>query len=167
MRRSAMSKRLTLLLEIPTFLQFEHTLLQPFVGERQDSHILSRTLAPLDRRQDLLVEGSNISLRFRVGAVPTGVKWATVPAAVESWYKSGCRDFPNGQSKHHIPGLPFDLEVDVEKYEESGNGHLFIERWMPPETIEPVVRDALSSKLPKLVATRADKRLLLLEKSSL
>lgn len=148
-------------------IAIEHTLLQPFVGERRDSHVFDSTVAPLDQKQSLILPNFDVNLCFRVGAVPTGVNWNTVTGAVEAWYMSACQVLPVGPSKQRIPGLPFDLDVDVRKEPAPGGGHFFISRWMPSESVEAVVRQALTTKLPKLVAAQGKLRLLLLEKNSL
>ena len=148
-------------------LAIEHTLLQPFVGERQDSHVFNTTVAQLDQKQSLILPNFDADLCFTVGAVPKGVDWNRVAPAVEAWYQSVCHILPVGHSKHQVPGLPFDLYVDIQKEPTLGDGHLFISRWMPSESVKPVVRQALIAKISKLVAAQSKARLLLLEKNSL
>jgi hypothetical protein len=146
-------------------LAIEHTVIQPFTGEKNDSAILLKGIGALDKKPSLIVPGYDVDLCFHVGAVPKGISWPSVADHVEAWYLAEFASLPHGRSTQMIPGLPFDLEVDVEK--ERGEGHFFISRWMPPDSVDSVVVTALGAKLPKLVAARSDRRLLLLEKDSL
>jgi hypothetical protein len=146
-------------------LAIEHTVVQPFAGEKNDSAILLKGVGTLDKKASLIVPGYDVDLCFHVGAVPKGISWPSVAAHVEAWYLAEFATLPIGRSTQNIPGLAFDLEVEVDK--ERGEGHFFISRWMPPDSVDSVVATALATKLPKLVAVRADRRLLLLEKDSL
>lgn len=145
----------------------EHTLLQPFAGERQDSVIFARTVGRLNQNPNLLFPGFDVTLCFKVGAIPKGLDWNCVAPAVEAWYQSSFEQLSVGSSRHNIAGVPFHLSVDVDKEPTTNAPHLFIDRWMPKETLEAVVRTVLTTKLPKLVAAQAMKRILLLEKNSL
>lgn len=148
-------------------IAIELTLLQPFVNERADSHIFEKTVGSLDGQKDLLLPDFDVDLSFRVGAVPKGVDWNCVAPTVEGWYLGNRDALPTGFSTQRIPGLSFDLDVNVQKEPAPGSGHLFISRTVPAESVDPVVRRALDSKLPKLVAAEGDIHLLLLEKNSL
>src|SRR5579864_8110027 len=58
-----------------TTLAFEHTLIEPFVYEKDDSNRFMRVFGPLEGHPDLKKIGYNVTLVARVGAIPTGVKW--------------------------------------------------------------------------------------------
>lgn len=143
----------------------EHTILQPFIGEKDDSTILLKGIGKLDKKPSMTVPGYDVTLTVGVGAVPKGVHWPSVADRVERWYVSAFPTLRMGRTKAVVPDLEFTLELDVEK--ELGEGHFFITRWMPDESIDAVVTTALAAKLPKLTAYAADLRLLLLEKDSL
>jgi len=148
-------------------LAIEHTLVQPFENERADSAIFSRCLAPLDHKPALLKPGFDVTLTFKVGAVPKKVDWSVVPKAVEDWYLAAFESLPFGNFNRVVDGLPFECEVNVDKETTTGEPHLFIDRWMPGETIDNVVSTSLAAKVPKLAAAPGNTRVLLLEKNSL
>lgn len=145
----------------------EHTLLQPFAGERGDSAIFLRTVGSLDQKPTLQLPDYSVTLTVAVGAVPKGPDWTAVAPAIETWYLGTAKTLPEGRSDHVVPGLPFPLEVHIEKVAVPGRADFFISRWMPPETLDAVVQKAIADKLPKLLATKADEHLLLLEKNSI
>ncbi len=147
-------------------LGIEHTLLQPFSDERRDSHIFAKTIGQLDKKPSLITPNYDVDLVFDVGAIPPGFDWSIVAPAVESWYNSVRQTLPVGRSSHQLPGLPINLTVTIIKVSSPGPGHFFVQRSMPVETIEPVVRKALTAKLDKLVAASVHRRVLLLEKNS-
>lgn len=146
-------------------LAIEHTMIEPFKGEKKDADILLKGVGSLDKKPSLVMRGYDVDLCFRVGAVPKGVSWPSVAEHVEAWYLAEFASLAVGRCTRLIPGLPFSLEVDVEK--DDGEGHFFISRWMPPGSVDDVVATALQTKLPKLLAANVNRRILLLEKYSL
>ncbi len=147
-------------------LAIEHTLLQPFVGEREDAQPFLAAIAPLEKDPSLRLPGCYFIMRTEVGAVPKGVDWTQVFETLRSWLRAHLSSFPEGVSRHKIPGLPFELWVTVEKIELLGHaGDFFVARNLPSDSLEDVVRVALARKLPKLVGTLANRRILLLEKA--
>ena len=56
----------------------EHTLIQPFIGERDDAQPFSKILEPLDQDNSLAVPGYLITISLPVGAIPRGVNWKEV-----------------------------------------------------------------------------------------
>lgn len=150
-----------------TRIAIEHTLLQPFVGERDESAIFLKTVGMLDQKPTLKIEGYSVTLTFGVGAVPKRVDWTSVAPAVENWYLSTAPTLPDGETRHTVPGLPFALDVHVAKVAIPGRADLFIDRWMPPESLDGVIAKAVADKLPKLLATAADEHVLLLEKNTI
>jgi hypothetical protein len=147
-------------------LGIEHTILQPFAGEKQDSSVFVKTIGELDQKANLILPNFDVSLTFSVGAIQKGFDWALVGPAIESWYLSTIKSLDDGRSIHIIPSLPVKIEVSVEKIESPGKGHFFVDRAMPAASINDVVEQALQTKLFKLVAAQADRRVLLLEKDS-
>jgi hypothetical protein len=146
-------------------LAIEHTLLQPFAGERQDTAIFLKAVGKLDKAPHLMVPGFTISLSLEVGAIPKGVDWSSVGPAVEAWYLSVRDQLPTGRSQHAIPDLAFGLTVNVDKAPvKHDRGFFFIERVMPSRPLRDTVEQALQTKVDKLAAATADKHLLLLEK---
>ena len=145
----------------------EHTLLQPFAGERGDSAIFLHTVGSLDQKPTLQLPDYSVTLTVAVGAVPKGQDWTAVAPAIETWYHGSATTLPDGHSDHVVPGLAFPLEVHIEKVVVPGRADFFISRWMPPGTLDAVVGKAITDKLPKLLAARTYQHLLLLEKNSI
>lgn len=151
-------------------LAIEHTLLQPFVGERKDSDRFNAVVAPLENDQELLIPNFEFLITVEVGAIPGGVDWGGAYRLVRSWLGNHLRSLPEGPSSHSIQGLPFELKFLVEKNHDDlpdFPGALFVLRFAPADSLDEVMRTALSRKLPKLVETPTDKHFLLLEKSDI
>jgi len=147
-------------------LAIEHTLLQPFTGDKADQIPFLKTIGRLDRRQDLAEPNSMIDLIIQVGAIRKGVDWTELANGLEAWFLA-IRGLPAGRSVYDVTGLPCPVRVTVGKSSLPDTpGLLFVLRHMPAESIEPVLRTALAAKLPKLAATTASERILLLELDS-
>src|SRR6266516_3622555 len=67
-------------------LAIEHTLLQPFEGERDDTNAFLQTVATLDKKPNLVLDGFDVTLSVSVGAVRPGFAWHLVAPAIEAWY---------------------------------------------------------------------------------
>lgn len=149
-------------------LAIEHTLLESFIGERADNRRFLTAFGVLEQDPELLVPGYDITMTCNVGAVPNGPKWTEIAAKLKSWCVENFPRLPNNLSVHAVSGLGFPLEVTVEKtWLGDGAAYVFVSRWMPDARFEDVIRKALSAKLPKLLATIAQERVLLVEKNAL
>ena len=150
-------------------LAIEHTLIQPFIGERDDAQPFSQILEPLDRDASLAIPGYLMTLSLPVGIVPKGVDWKEVSAKVKEYVQNNKNLLPNGHSIHKIPNLPFDLSLMVNKVSmyDDYPGQILVGRYGMPETFESVIEKALSDKLPKLSEAQADRRVLLFEQNSI
>jgi hypothetical protein len=148
-------------------LAIEHTLLQPFTGEKADAVSFLKVAELLDRRADLAEPNWMIDLVFDVGAIPRGVDWPNVAQRLEDWFINVRPTLKAGRATYEVGQLPFALIVTVDKSAMPDTpGCLFVARKMPNESIEPVIYGALAAKLPKLAATRANERILVLEMDS-
>ena len=148
-------------------LAIEHTLLQPFEGERYDTNAFLRTIARLDKSPDLVLDGFNVTLSVNVGAVRPGFPWDKVVPAVKEWYLANRASMPVGRTTHAVPGLPAPFQVVVGKSATTGTPHFHVAREMPTDSLPQIVDKALSDKVPKLGAARADVKILLMEVGSL
>ncbi len=149
-------------------LAIEHTLLQPFVGERDDSQRFLAAIAPLEAEESLVIPNFDITLMVFVGAIPKGVPWGNVYETVRDWLRGNVHSFPIGFSSHRVPDMPFDLSISIEKtHLPDSPGCFFVARHAPPDSLDEVMRTAFSRKLSKLVETPADRRILLLEKADI
>jgi hypothetical protein len=152
-------------------LAIEHTLIQPFLGEKDDAQRLLSVIAPLESDPSLRLPGKSIDVSVGVRAVPQGPDWKRVGAGVVAWFRAIRLSLPDGQSTHEVPNVGFDLTLRIEKDDSPRpEGRIFVMRSGIPEMprdFESVIRIALKEKLSKLLAeARADKRILLLEKDN-
>ena len=149
-------------------LAIEHTLVQPFLGEKDDSQPFQAVFGPLERDSSLLIPNYDITLVVPVGAVPKGVRWNACAEATLDWFRRHKHALPDDLSRHVISNGPFKLEISVEKtYIPGSKGSVCVMRSHMPETLAAVLRKVLHDKLPKLLHTPADRRILLLEKDNL
>jgi hypothetical protein len=149
-------------------LAVEHTLIQPFVGEKDDSVRFRAAIGPLEADTSLRIPGKSVDLCVPVGAIPKRRECGEVPAKVVDWFRRVRPSLPVGRSDHNVPGLGFDLTVHVDMDESAHpEGGIYVARSGMPQGFDCVVGRALEDKLPKLAAARADKRILLFEKDNL
>ncbi len=149
-------------------LAIEHTLIEPFEGERADTQRFKEVLAPLESDPSLVVPEYDIDVFMKVGAIPTRIRWREVGLKVREWFRDNARLLPDGPSAIRIPGLAFDLTLFVGKSHEPGYpGRVWSSRAKPPDSLANVIIKALKKKVPKLAQTPADKRFLLLEKADI
>lgn len=148
-------------------LAIEHTLTLPFTDERADAKSFSDVFEPLEQDASLRLPEYDVTLWIDVGAIPKGVNWKETSLKVKEWFSDKRHTIPEGVSIHKISNLGFDLSVKIEKTNLPGyEGKVFVGRTKMPKTFRAIIKKALSEKLPKLTATNADKRILLLEKNS-
>jgi hypothetical protein len=148
-------------------LAIEHTLAQPFLGERDDAQPFSIVFEPLESDASLVIPNYDVTFSPAVGIVPKGVNWREASETVKEWFRREGQSMAAGRSTYRIPGLPFDLDVIIHKqHMPNYKGKVFVMRSNVPESFEGVIRKAFSDKLPKLVAANTDRRVLLLERGS-
>jgi hypothetical protein len=146
---------------------FEHTLIQPFVGDKADAQPLLKAFAPLEADPECKLDECDITVLVPVAAVQKGIKWAELANGLKAWLRSNKEVLPEGRSEHLISKLQPDLEISVWKTPLPGlPGKVFVGRTNMPEDFPMVIRTALRKKLPKLAAASAGRRVLLLEKDS-
>src|SRR5882762_450263 len=143
-------------------LAVEHTLMQPYAGEKEDTNKFRQVFCFLESDQSLRLDGYDIQLWPPVGAIPKGISWRNARETIEFWLRRNRKNFPAGTSVQRVLGLNFELSMFVKK-EPHSEGSLTVGRSTVPNTLKEVISTALDRKLRKLVATNADKRILLLE----
>lgn len=138
-------------------IAFEHTLVEPFEGERIDSDRFLKVFGPLEGCFDLMKPGHNVDVCVRVGAIPTGVKWEAVADRVREHISRKVPLLPEGQMSESITGLtsPLQVMLTVTPHAAGEADHVWVSRILPADSLRNVVRRALRRKLPKLVATKA------------
>ena len=147
-------------------LAIEHTLIQPYEGERTDTQIFHQIFVPLEHDSTLRFQDYDIELYSKVGAIPKGLEFDKTRNAVQQWVASRADDFPFCESTQRIDGLPIEVSVVIQKYE-TVLGQVFVGRSGLPNMFPNVIETALTRKIPKLASWEASRRLLLLEEDSL
>lgn len=147
-------------------LAIEHTLIEFFIGEREDLERFKLFL-PIEQDQSLHVPGKIIYVDVPRGVLQKGQPWNRVVDGVHDWLRANIRSIPTGESMQTCMiggGMP-DVILQVRVIAEPDfDGHPLIRRYGPVDVGETVEK-ALKAKLPKLVDTVADKRILLLERN--
>jgi hypothetical protein len=149
-------------------LALEHTLIEPFAGEKTDRDRFMRTLATLENHPSLVLPGYRIIASQAVGSAPTGVDWSDIPRELLKHLPNVLPTLPEGKSEMAVPIGKCELPLRLEKRRSrvSGPGKFFTARGISGDTgPEPLIR-ALANKIPKLSASRADKKILLLEQDN-
>jgi len=150
-------------------LAIEHTLIQPFEGERIDTDRFIRVFGGLEDCDDLKKPGCNVDVIVRVGSIPTGVRWDYVAGQVREHLKRRVPILGEGSTVERIAGLPVELSVTllIQAHGSEEADHVWISRFGSLASLKEVVRTALKRKLPKLLAENADRRMLLLEQADI
>lgn len=158
-------------------LAVEHTLIEPFVGDRQDFAFFEAAFLDIEADKSLAVPGRWIQVFVPVGTLQNQPKESVrnaIVQAVHGWIRANRLLLPDGHIKHPCvtanPDQPrFDITLSVKAVPllhgpNAGTGLLHVRRQQVEDNLDQVVSKALREKLPKLVNTNADKRILLLER---
>lgn len=161
-----------------TTLAIEHTLIEPFVGEKAD-FVQFSSLLEIEKDQSLTVPGHAIYVDVPVGALrkksrPRKLSPDRIVVCIQDWLKENVRSLPLGRSKHMCHILAADGSVSIVLPLNTrvvpirqGKGRVLIRRWVGDWNCGDCVEKALRNKLPKLVNTKASKRILLLERDNM
>lgn len=153
----------------------EHTIIEPFVRDKEDFASFERAFLRIENDKSLPVPGRWVQVFVPVGTLQnqrkTGARAAIVDS-VHGWIKSNRLALRDGTSQHRcakagIPGKPpseITLTLDVVPLHAAEAGILNVRRQQVDSNLGEVIKRALEKKLPKLVNTVADKRILLLER---
>jgi hypothetical protein len=159
-------------------LAIEHTIIEPFVGEKGDFASFGAAFLGIERDTSLPVPERSIQVFVPVGTLenqPTKAAREAIVDSVHRWIKLNRLGFRDGSSEHRCtieasPGNPlFDITLHLKVVPlRSGpgaeGGILHVRRQQVEDSLDRVVSKALRKKLPKLVETVATKRILLLER---
>lgn len=156
-------------------LAIEHTIVQPFVGEKSDSNAFMQAFGCIEKNPDLLVVERSMTVVIPVGAIPKGYNWKEAGADLLAWLKANHTTVPmQGEASFTVPVAPssklgpLQLPIVLQTMHMPGYaGSTVISRGSMPKTLPEIVEEALSRKLPKLVRTVADRRILLVEREQI
>jgi hypothetical protein len=147
-------------------LAIEHTYIEPFQGQRTDDIPFLTAFEHLQKNPSLKLPNRFIDIFVPAFAVQKGPDWKDVAARVRQWFVETAKNFPaEGYTTYSIPGCGFELNVQVETFElPDSDGVLVVGRILPGgNPFDAVLDKAVAQKVPKLIATPADKHILLLE----
>jgi hypothetical protein len=85
-----------------TTLALEHTLIQPFVGEKFDSERFMKAFARIEKNPALVVPERNLDVIIPVGAIPKGYIWEDVGQDLLAWLVANHASVPEGYSAHAV-----------------------------------------------------------------
>ncbi len=159
-------------------LAIEHTIIEPFVGEKKDFAFFETALLAIETDESLVVPGRWIQVFVPVGTLqnqPKRVAREAIAHSVHNWIKSTGLQLRDGTSQHRcaisgIRGRPaYDITLTLKVVPLRAGpgvetGILHVRRQQLDNNLGKVIEGALRKKLPKLVNTAADKRILLLER---
>jgi hypothetical protein len=158
-------------------LAVERTVIVPFVGEKEDFAAFESAFLDIEKDNSLLVDGRRLEVFVPVGALrkqPPAAR-AAIVQSVHAWIKANRLTLPEGRGVHTcaIEGIPskpsFDITLNVrvtplKRGTADEPGVVHVRRQQMDLNLGDVVEKALRKKVPKLVNTKADKRILLLER---
>lgn len=103
-----------------------------------------------------------------VGAIPRGVKWTEVPAAILAQLAPVLPTLPGGRHTLTVRGAKWTLDLNISKTRTAPHdpGKFFTARVYPGDPGPELIIAALERKIPKLAAAAADTKILLLEKDA-
>jgi hypothetical protein len=79
-------------------LAIEHTLVQPFFGEKDDARAFSVIFEALEKDTSLVLPEYRITVWPRVGSIPTGTNWKELSIVIKDWFYRERERFPVGSS---------------------------------------------------------------------
>lgn len=154
-------------------LAIEHTLVEPFVSDKEDYAFFEPSFLKIEDDEALVVPDRWIQVFIPVGTLHGHHKGASRDAivkAVHDWIRANRLNLPDGQTDHQckVRGVPgtatFEITLTIKAITLPGHGALHVRRQQVSDDLGDVIGKALRKKLPKLVAQKADKRILILER---
>jgi hypothetical protein len=149
-------------------LAIEHTLIEPFEGEKNDADRFLKTLASLENDRTLVLPGYLLVVSQPIGSVPIGIDWNSIPSLLRPSLAAILPTLPEGDDDVPIENGKLKLTFRVKKLwlGEARPGKFLTARIFPGEPEPSFIIRALNKKIPKLKQSRADQKILLLEKDS-
>lgn len=158
-------------------LAIEHTIIEPFLGDKEDfASFLRAGFLGIEKDESLLVPGRCIQVFVPVGTLRNRLPQSrdAIVESVRRWIRSNRLILPDGKSQRPLsitgfagePPVELTLTLDVVPLQRGSaeRGSLLVRRQEVGNSLGDVIEKALNAKLPKLVNTGADKRILLLER---
>jgi hypothetical protein len=81
-------------------IAIEHTLIQPFVGDKSDAQPLLKIFAVLESDAKFVLAEHDITVWVPVGGVQKRSSWGNLADELQAWCQSAKADLPSGTTKH-------------------------------------------------------------------
>jgi hypothetical protein len=152
-------------------LAIEHTLIQPFVDDRSDLAWFKKNFLTVHRDESLIVPGRITNVFVDVKPLRSNPALKGAPEIIHEWLRHHVRSLPLGRSEYQcsIRGTAsISICAEVFTDQPSYPGVLVMPgRYYHEGTLGAMVEKALREKLPKLVNTVAEQRVLLFEREQM
>lgn len=125
--------------------------------------------ARIDKNPDLVLPERDLEVTIQVGALPTGFDWNAIGEEFLAWLKANHKTARSQNSVEvGTASKPLRLKVELHCGKNPGTkGSCLLDRGSVPKTLDKLVEKALKNKIPKLLRTKADKHILLLERDQI
>jgi hypothetical protein len=146
----------------------EHTLIEPFDGEKADADRFAKTLASLENHQSFLQRGYMFLVSQPVGSIPNGIEWRNIPQELLRQLPNILPTLPEGARDLVIRSERLELPLRINKMRllPQDTGKFLTGRVGPGNRGPELIIRALEKKIPKLSAAHANRKGLLLEKDA-
>jgi len=152
-------------------MAIEHTLIEPFVGDKRDYAMFGRAFLKIEDDKSLAVPDTGITVYVPVGILDgqQPAKRNSIVESIHLWIANNRLSLRDGEHRYQceITGMPsVTLTVERKKFglSQPNPGSVLVRRQQVVNDLDKVIEKALRTKLPKLVNTEADRHLLFLER---
>jgi hypothetical protein len=150
-------------------LAIEHTLIQPYSEYKKEFARFREAFLPIQIDKSLIVRNRGMDVFVASGTLVEGRDWRLIATTVHDWLRGIVRDLPLGESDHNVGPAGSSqcrLLIRVQEVPDyDGDFRAGIDgSQLPHDSLGSVVETALTTKLPKLVETKANRLILLLER---
>jgi hypothetical protein len=154
-------------------MAIEHTLIEPFVGDKDDYAMFEQAFLRIEDDKSLAVPDTGTTIYIPVGILDgqKPAKRNIIVESIHSWVAKTRLHLREGTHAHEygcdLPGMPpVTLTVKRNKLglPRPNSGSILVRRQQVTNDLDKVISKALRKKLPKLVNTKADRHVLLLER---
>jgi hypothetical protein len=132
-------------------IAFEHTLIQPFVGDKSDAQPLLKAFAPVEDDPNCILKGYHVQILVPVGAVRKGVDWKQLADELANWLRRQKEALREGESEQTFSALQPELTISIVKTLTGLPGMVSVGRYGMPEDFSQVIRTALRTKWSKII----------------
>ena len=155
-------------------MAIEHTLIEPFVGDKRDYAAFEKAFLRIENDESLAVPDTGTIVYVPVGILDgqKPAKRNVIVESIHSWIANNRLYLSEGTHGYQcdVPGMPsVTLTVKRNKFglPRSNQGSVLVRRQQVTNNLDRVIEKALRMKLPKLVNTKGDRHVLLLERDQL